>query len=414
MEYSLKTRTEIIIKEATSYKRASKKEKGRIINKILDLIKYNRSYLRLLLRSYGRKIWLNSKGEEIIIVVGKRRGLSKPIRERNRIYGKEVLETLKKIWAIMNFACGKRLQPIISQIVKKLEDKGEILLDAEVRKKLLNISSATIDRILRAEKKDLQLKSRGCTKPGSLLKNQIPIRTFAEWNEKSPGFVELDLVAHDGGNASDDYNYTLNCTDIATGWTEQQAIQNKAQIWVFNALKEIENVLPFKLHGIDSDNGSEFINNHLLRYCQSQKITFTRSRPYRKNDGCFVEQKNWTAVRKIVGYYRYDNDKTLKLLNKLYRYLSLYNNYFQPNMKLIEKTRIGSKVKKKYDIPKTPYQRLLESPFIPKEKKKELKIMYKELNPAELLRNIEKIAQQLIKVATPCNNGILTNKKKII
>jgi len=192
-----------------------------------------------------------------------------------------------------------------------------------------------------------------------LLKHHIPIRTFADWNEQCPGFCEADLVAHDGGAAFDEYCQTLTLTDIATGWTETAALKNKAQIHVFAGLQELRSRLPFPLLGIDSDNGSEFINNQLLRYCQDQHITFTRSRPLRKNDNCFVEQKNYSIVRRSVGYYRYDTPKQLNLLRSLYARLRLYNNFFLPGMKLKEKVRSGSKLTRRYDQPQTPYRRIL-------------------------------------------------------
>ena len=186
-----------------------------------------------------------------------------------------------------------------------------------------------------------------------MLKHQIPIRTFAEWDEQQAGFMEIDLVAHDRGNASGDY--ALNATDVATGWTEPQAIQNKAQVWTFDALKAIRQRLPFPLLGIDSDNGGEFINAHLLRYCQDERITFTRSRAYRKNDSCYIEQKNYTVVRRAVGYARYDTPQQLGLLNELYSHLRLYTNYFQPVMKLLSKERQGGQGQEKVRRPKDAF-----------------------------------------------------------
>jgi len=176
---------------------------------------------------------------------------------------------------------------------------------------------------------------------------------LACWDEKEPGFVEMDLVSHDGGSARGDYIQTLDLTDVFSGWTETRAVRNKAQVWTFQALKEIRGKLPFQMLGIDSDNGGEFINAHLLNYCKEQKITFTRSRPYKKNDNCFVEQKNYSVVRRAVGYARYDTEEELEVLNQLYESLRLYTNFFQPVMKLAEKERMGSKVKKKYDKAKT-------------------------------------------------------------
>ena len=289
---------------------------------------------------------------------------------------------------------------MLPEMIPILQKHNEIKLDAATTAKLLAISSATIDRLLKAERKKYQLKGKSHTKPGTLLKHQIPIRTFSEWNEQRPGFVEIDLVGHDGGNSSGEFAQTLDITDVCTGWTEMQAVKNKAQCWVFEALKDIRDRMPFDLLGIDSDNGGEFINDELYRYCIAEKITFTRARSYLKNDNCFVEQKNYSVVRRAVGYMRHDTPEELKVLNELYGHLRLYNNYFQPVMKLLEKTRIGSKVKKKYDRPQTPYQRVLASPDISKDTKKWLRKEYAKLNPAELKRQTSRLQNKLIKISS--------------
>jgi len=208
---------------------------------------------------------------------------------------------------------------------------------------------------------------------------------------------EIDLVSHGGGDEQGDFCQTLSATDVCSGWTETEAVQNKAQVWVFEGLTSIRSRLPFGLLGIDSDNGSEFINKHLVAYCEREGISFTRSRPYRKNDNCFIEQKNYTVVRKTVGYMRYDSSKELEILNRLYSYLRLYNNYFLPSMKLSQKTRIGSKVVKRYDEPKSPYQRLLESSSIDRRVKQRLRVEYDKLNPAQLKREIMCLQQLLWK-----------------
>ena len=251
--------------------------------------------------------------------------------------------------------------------------------------------------MLRSERKKYELKGRSHTKPGTLLKHQIPIRTFSEWDEDRPGFGELDLVGHDGGVAAGDFCQTLDLTDIATTWTETEAVRNKAAVHVFAAIQEVKIRLPFDLLGIDSDNGSEFINTNLENYCRTEEITFTRSRPYRKNDNCYVEQKNWSVVRRAVGYARFDTDEQLDLLNELYRHLRLYTNYFMPSMKLIERTRIGSQVRKKYDSAQTPYRRVLASPHISDEVKQNLRTQYEILNPAELKRRIGRLQSKLDK-----------------
>jgi hypothetical protein len=311
-----------------------------------------------------------------------------------------VFTALLNIWLIMDCICGKRLAPMLKELVPLLQKHREITIDAATKGKLLTISAATIDRLLKAERKKQQLKGRSHTKPGTLLKYQIPIRTFAQWDEKRPGFVEIDLVGHDGGDPSGDFAQTLNVTDIATGWTEAQAVKNKAQRWVLEAITDMRVRFPFDILGIDSDNDAEFINNHLYRYCKEEKITFTRARSLRKNDNCFIEQKNCSVVRRAVGYMRHDTQLELEILNELYGFLRLYSNFFQPVMKLLEKTRIGSKVKKKYDEAQTPYQRVLASPDLPKENKKQLRSQYRKLNPAELKRKIETLQQRLIQVAS--------------
>lgn len=232
-----------------------------------------------------------------------------------------------------------------------------------------------------------------------MLKRQIPIRTFAEWDDATPGFCEVDLVGHDGGDPRGDFCQTLDLTCVATGWTEMRAVRNKAQVWVFEALKDIRSHLPFPLLGLDSDNGSEFINDQLHRYCVDQKITFTRSRPYRKNDNCFVEQKNWSVIRQQVGYLRYDTPEELKVLAELYGSLRLYVNFFQPQMRLVEKTRQGAKVRKRYDTARTPYQRILASPAVSEDRKEQLTELYRTLNPVQLKRDIGRCQDRLLEIS---------------
>lgn len=283
------------------------------------------------------------------------------------------------------------------ETVKALERFGEIELGDGVREKLLLMSASPADRLLSSERRKLEIKSRHKTRPGSLLKHQIPVRTFREWDEGRVGFLEIDLVGHDGGVVSGDYCQSLDATDVKSGWTELRALKNKAQVWTHQAIDDIREKLPFPLLGLDSDNGSEFINAHLLRYCEEHGITFTRSRPYRKNDSCYVEQKNWTAVRKYAGYFRYDTDEQLLLLARLYEVLCPYLNFFQPQARLQEKVREGSRVKKRYDKPKTPYRRLLESPEIDELTKRKLRRQYSKLNPAQLMREINSLQRKLFK-----------------
>lgn len=379
---------------AADYQKAYKKQKGVILNEFIRLTGYNRCYASYVLRSHGKKVRV-CKGTWISGDIHK-----EARRKRQKTYGEKVLENLKKIWYIMDCICGKRLAPLLGEIIQKLEAYKELRIDAKTRKKLQRISPATIDRLLTGERRKQQIKGRSNTKPGTLLRNLIPIRTFSEWNEKQPGFVEIDLVGHDGGDVSGEFIQTLDVTDVCTGWTETQAVKNKAQIWVFEALNEIRGHLPFTLRGIDSDNGSEFINHHLVKFCDEGKITFTRTRSYRKNDNCFVEQKNYSVVRRAVGYLRYNTEDELRVLNELYGHLRFYTNFFQPVMKLIEKTRLGSKVKKRYDKPQTPYQRVIQSSEVSEEDKRHLIRLYATLNPAELKRLITRLQEKLLKLAS--------------
>jgi len=379
---------------AARYQKARKKEKGVILDEFTKLTGYGRRYASYVLRCHGKKVRINKN----YVIQG---DIRKKARRKNpKVYDSAVEEALKKIWYIMDCICGKRLAPVLREVVRRLERFREIRLSDDIRQKLYRISAASIDRLLAKERRRHQIKGRGNTKPGTLLKHQIPIRTFSDWNEQKPGFVEIDLVGHDGGDNHGEYAQTLDVTDICTTWTETEAVRNKAQKWVFDALKDIRQRMPFPLLGIDSDSGGEFINDQLFRYCQEEEITFTRSRPYRKNDSCFVEQKNYSIVRRAVGYLRYDSEEELFTLNELYRRLRLYTNFFQPTMKLIEKTRIGSKVIKKYDKPLTPYRRVLACPDVSAEDKQALRKLYANLNPAQLKRQITRLQQRLYTLNT--------------
>lgn len=398
MGLTLSQRKAVTHQIATRYQHAAKKQRGCILDEFCATTEYNRSYASFLLHNWGRKVTMTINGVRTIYRVG--RSPQYTVRGRPPTYDRRVRTALKTLWIIADGICGKRLAFFIRATLPILERYEELVLDRQTRKKLLTISPATIDRLLASERAKFKLKGRARTKPGTLLKHQIPIRTFSQWDDHLPGFVEIDLVSHEGGYFQGDNIYTLDLTDIATKWTETRAVINKAQRWAFDALKDIINFLPFSLRGIDSDNGSEFINNHLFRYCEQQHLTFTRSRPYRKNDNCFVEQKNYSVVRRAVGYYRYDTPEELALLNQLYQSLRLYTNFFLPAMNMIEKTRIGCKVTKKYDQPQTPYQRALAHTAIPEQNKDLLRHQYQQLNPAALKREITKLQDKLFAIAS--------------
>jgi len=399
MRLTVKERKKAAAIVAPRYQKARKKEKGRILDEFTKLTRYGRRYASYVLRTHGKKIWINA---ETVLVSDVRK---RKTRKKERIYDDAVVASLKKAWEMMDYICGKRLAPILKELIPRLIRFGETRLTPETKDKLMEISPATIDRILAPERKKYKIKGRANTKPGTLLKSQIPIRTFSEWNDKRPGFFEIDLVGHDGGDGAGEFLQTLDVTDVATGWTETQAVKNKAQQWVFEALKDIRGRLPFPLLGIDSDNGGEFINNQLYRYCQEEKITFTRTRSYRKNDNCFVEQKNYSVVRRAVGYGRHHTPEEQAIINDLYKELRLFTNFFQPSMKLIGKTREGSKVVKKYDNPLTPYRRVLASVDISYSDKTKLKVLYRNLNPAALKRRITKLQQRLLRLGAVKQSG---------
>ena len=278
----------------------------------------------------------------------------------------------------------------MSEFLDVLERHAELVFASGIKTLLCQMSPATIDRKLqRARAQQGRQRGLSTTKPGTLLKDAIPIRTFTDWNEQEPGFVEVDLVAHCGDSTAGTYLNTLCLVDMHTHWCGLAALPNKGQVATFDALKALRQRLPFPLLGLDSDNGSEFINDQLFRYCLDEHITFTRSRPYYKNDQAHVEQKNWSVVRQTVGYGRYESHQALNLLTAIYTDLELHVNFFRPTLKLAEKKREGSKVRKRYELAQTPYQRVIASSLVPDEDKSQLRQLYLGLNPLALQRRIE-------------------------
>jgi len=309
-----------------------------------------------------------------------------------------VAEALRVAWEATDRLCSKRLHPFLPELVKILRRHGESILTAEVEDQLCRMSPSTIDRLLRPWRRLGERRPFTTTKSASVLKSSIPIRTFADWQEGRPGFLEVDLVAHCGESTEGFYLTTLCAVDVASGWSECIGVWGKGQHRVGAAVHRVRQRLPFSLLGLDSDNGSEFINQHLYRYCQREGITFTRSRSYKKNDSCHVEQKNWSLVRRLVGYDRYSSHAALETLNRAYDALRLYINFFQPTMKLMSKTRHGARVHKVYDTAKTPYQRLLECGVLSPAKRAELAAIYGRLNPVLLLRQLNGHLEHLWKL----------------
>jgi hypothetical protein len=325
----------------------------------------------------------------------------RPARKaRTPKYDANSVAALRFCWAVLGAPTGKRLAPVMGELVPILRRFGELEISDDTERALIAMSAATMDRRLAADRARMALKGRSHTKPGSLLKSQIAIRTWAQWDDAVPGFVEIDLVGHEGGNAVGEHCYTLTVTDIATGWTENRSVRNKARKWVLAALEDIASIMPFPLLGVDSDNGSEFINHHLLDWCERRQITFTRSRPGNRNDGAHVEQKNWAIVRTVVGYHRYDTTAELLLLNEIWALQSQMTNYFSPQQKLISKVRDGAKVTKKYDTATTPHRRAERHDTVSAEDKAILADTYTDLNPAAIQRQIQALTAQLLTLTT--------------
>lgn len=379
------------------YIKAKKTQKSTILDEFIENTGYSRKYAAWILALWGTRVHTVLAGTPVEFVVGRRR--LKKRSGRPRVYDATFTALLTHLWYQFDCLCGKRFVAFLRPLVAILIKFGELEVDDAVRTKLQTVSSATVDRLLKAERKKYQIKGRSLTKPGSLLKKAIPIRTFADWNDDIPGFVEADLVGHDGGSVSSSFLCTLTMTDICSGWTEMVGVCNKAQKHVFNGLTRARERLPVPLMGIDTDNGSEFLNNHLIRYCDQEGIIFTRSRPYRKNDSCFVEEKNNSVIRRSVGYARFESEEALCALNALYDRLRLLVNFFFPSVKLLEKSRDGSKLYRKYDAPTTPYQRLLASDKVSVEAKQLLTSTYAALNPAQLARELHDCQEVLARLA---------------
>lgn len=358
------------------YRKAGKKEKGDMLNEFISVTEYHRKHA-------------------MAILSGRHTPKSRPLRRRRkRTYTDEDKRAVWQLAEVFDQIGSKRLRAGMEQELARLRSAGHVAVSAGSFERLKQVSASTLDR-LRAEQRVVGRRLSGGTKPGSLLKTQVPIRTFADWNDKQVGFMEIDLVQHDGGNPRGIFACTLHATDVCTGWCEPMAVENKAHARVFEALKHLRARLPFALLGIDSDNGAEFINAALIGYADEERLTFTRGRVGRKNDNAFIEQKNWTIVRRLVGDARFDTPAQVKALNAVYARYRLYINFFLPVTKLIGKERHDQRVRKVYDLPRTPFQRLLDSPGLAPTFKRRLRATYAKLDVVTLKAEIEMLISQL-------------------
>lgn len=378
---STETRRELVKAIQERYESASLLDKQRILDEFVALTGYHRKHAIRVLGSDS-----STDVEQV----------ATPPRER--IYGDAVREALGTLWEAADRVCGKRLKALLPTLVTALERHGHLTLDPVVRERLLTASAATIDRLL-ATRRATAGGRRRRPRARSAASRSIPVRTFADWKEPEPGFLEIDLVAHCGDNIGGSYAHTLTLTDVASGWTECIALLVRESALIVDALDRLRTSMPFPLRGIDTDNGSEFINETLVDYCSKYGIAFTRSRPYRKNDQAWIEQKNGSVVRRLVGYGRLEGLRAVEGLGRLYTASRLFVNFFQPSFKLKEKIRTGARVTKRYHAPETPCARLLACPIIDEPMKERLRSVLATLDPLRLLDEIRVVQEHLAGLA---------------
>ena len=404
MGLDMKTRKKICGKICRRYQKASKKNKAKMLDEYASLLEYNRDYLAHLLTNWGKTRYAELGGKPVKLtakppVEGRKKACGGKKTGRPEKYRPAFVKTLTDVWEFFDFQCGKLLAPLIRGVIDFLA--GEFNLDDETRALLCSVSPAAIDRKLKKVKQRYRIKGISTTKPGSLLKSQIPVRVCFGRDERKPGYFEIDTVSHCGANAKGQFCQTLTVTDVGSGWTELCALLNNAHRWVKERIVHTRQALPFPMLGIDSDNGGEFINHQLFDWCVQNGVKFTRGRPYHKNDNCFVEQKNGDVVRKTVGYARFEGQNAADALSDVYRYLNPLLNYFYPTIRLTAKEKLPSgRYKKIYEKdPKPPCQRLLESPDLSEECKAELRRRMAALNPVELKRAMDKARDRLLKLS---------------
>jgi hypothetical protein len=373
------TRVELISAIGERYGLGSRAEKLHILDEFVAVTGYHRKHA--------------------IRVLNGRAAKRKKRRARKRLYDEAVREAVVVLWEASDRICGKRLKPLLPTLLGALEGHGHMQLDEVVRSQLLAASAATIDRMLSPTRASVG-RRRPSVSAKPAIRRSVPIRTFADWKDPAPGYMEGDLVAHCGGSVAGSFVQTLTLTDIASGWTECVALVVREGALAVEALRRLQVTMPFPLRGLDTDNGGEFLNDTVLKYCTEQNIEFTRSRPYRKNDQAWVEQKNGSVVRRLVGYGRLEGISAAEVLSRLYSASRLFVNFFQPSFKLAEKTRVGARVTKRYHPPATPCARLMASDDIPDEMKDRLRSVLATLDPLRLLDEIRAAQHHLVGLMT--------------
>ena len=373
---SVKGIGELARSRSLEYLRSSRSRKGAILDEFVAATGVKRKTAIVLLRKPP--------------TVGPR-----PRGRPGKRYGSDVAAALEMLWATNGYLCSKRLVPSLALLVELIEAEGTWGFSEDVKAKLLKISVSTCERLLRPHKAAFRPVGRCMTKPGSLLKSQIPVRTWADWSETEPGYCEMDLVHHCDNDTYGEYLHTLSVTDVLLGWTEIQALRNRSERTVALGVDSIRQRMPYRLKGLDSDCGGEFINQIMLRYCQEHRILFTRGRPSKKNDQCRIEQKNRSVVRENVGHDRYEGDEALRALNAYYRALRLRVNFLQPCMILTSKERVGAKVRRHYGLALTPCQRVLQHPCVSEDVKEQLGEQLKDIKPIQLANEILRLREEL-------------------
>jgi hypothetical protein len=391
----MKSRKELTESLCARYRRSGRRAKKLILGEFCESTHYNRAYAALLLRGYGLRRYQAGPAGVVMRAVKVRQGRG----GRPRLYDAEVQRVVVNIWRRFGYLCGKRLAPILRRCLPSIGRDRFLHASATTCQALEHISASSIDRLLKSARRKLRLKGSCRTRSTTGLLALIPVRTFGDFAAVAPGHLQLDTVAHDGGLSSGEYAFSLALCDVCTGWTERRALQNRASRWIMGALDEIRQAVPFPVTHLHSDNGSEFINHNLYRYCKAEKIDLSRSRAGRKNDNCWVEQKNFDTVRKLVGYARYCSPEALEALNALYRVQGVLQNYVLPSMKLREKKRLGSKVQKRYDKLLTPAQRVLMHPGISQSLKVKVRRMNARVDPLALADRVAILQRKVLSLA---------------